>query len=292
MKLLEIRLIVVIFGLLAALALPVRLLSQEASGNVVRIPDGTPVQMALQEELNSATAHAGDSVHFEVTEDVRAANTLVIPSGTVGIGRIVDADHKKRMGRGGKLNFSVDYVKLPDGTNCKVRASAARQGKDKTGTVIAGTVLVSPLFLLMHGKDVDIPKGTAFTAYIDGEHGISVAGIPPQIASRAGEPALALTPGTTATSTRPSIPSPATTAFDPPAASSGTPAAVALKSNPDGADISLDGDYVGSTPTSLHLKPGHHTITIEKVGFKIWQRDLNVQPDATITVQADLEKGM
>jgi hypothetical protein len=196
------------------------------------------------------------------------------------------------MGRGGKLNFSVDYVKLSDGTNCKVRASAARQGKDKTGTVIAGTVLVSPLFLLMHGKDVDIPKGTGFTAYIDGEHEISVLGIPPQIVSRAGDSALAMTPRTTAISLGSSAPSPSATVSDPPAVSSGAPAAVALKSNPDGADISIDGDYVGSTPSSLHLKPGHHTITIEKVGFKIWQRNLNVQPDAMITVQVDLDKGI
>jgi hypothetical protein len=292
MKRLETSLTVVIFGLLGALALPVRIMSQDASANMLRIPDGTPVQMALQEELNSATAHAGDSVHFEVTEDVRATNTVVIPSGSVGIGRIVDADHKKRMGRGGKLNFSVDYVKLLDGTNCKVRATAARQGKDKTGTVIAGTVLVSPLFLLMHGKDVDIPKGTAFTAYVDGEHNIPVLGIPPQIVGRAEGTTLAMPLRTTATSPRPSASSPSATASDPPAVSTGAPAAVALKSNPDGADISLDGDYVGSTPTSLHLKPGHHTITIEKLGFKIWQRSLNVQPDATITVQADLEKGI
>ena len=276
-------------ALLAVFTLPVVAQAQEPASGTVKIPDGTPVRLSLQEELNSATAHTGDLVHLEAAEDVRVGSMVVIPSGSAAVGHIVEAEHKKRLGRGGKLNFSVDYVKLPEGANEKVRASAAREGKDKTGKVIVGTVLVSPLFLLMHGKDVDIPKGTTFTAYTDGEHEVALPGSGPQIAARAADP-----PQSTTSKPASDPPSASTqaAASDRPAASVEAPATVVLKSNPDGADISVDGDYMGSTPSSLRLKPGHHAIAIEKAGFKPWQRNLNVTADGTVTVDAVLEKSL
>jgi CTP-dependent riboflavin kinase len=58
------------------------------------------------------------------------------------------------------------------------------------------------------------------------------------------------------------------------------------------ADISIDGEYMGSTPSSLRVKPGYKAITIDKPGFKPWQRTLNVQSDAAITVEANPEKSI
>ena len=45
---------------------------------------------------------------------------------------------------------------------------------DKTRAVIAGAVLLSPLVLLMRGKDVTIEKGTALTVYVDGDREVSL----------------------------------------------------------------------------------------------------------------------
>jgi hypothetical protein len=42
--------------------------------------------------------------------------------------------------------------------------------------VIVGTVLLSPLFLIMRGKDVSIPKGTDVVAYVDGDREVALAG--------------------------------------------------------------------------------------------------------------------
>lgn len=90
------------------------------------------------------------------------------------------------MGRAGKLNFTVDHVKAPDDSNLRLRASSTRKGEDKTGTVIVGTVLLSPLFLIMRGKDITIPKGTEIAAYIDGDREIAMA-------SRGGNTAVTAT---------------------------------------------------------------------------------------------------
>jgi hypothetical protein len=45
-------------------------------------------------------------------------------------------------------------------------------------------------------------------------------------------------------------------------------------SYPAGADVFLDGEYVGKTPYSLEVSPGSHTIDLRKKNFGIWQRKI------------------
>ncbi len=238
-----------------------------------RIPDGTAVKLATTAELNSATNNEDDPVGLEVTEDVKVGDTVLVHKGATAMGHITDVEKKKRLGRAGKLNFAVDYVKAPDGTNVRLRATSQRKGDDKTGTVIVGTVLLSPLFLIMRGKDVKIPKGTTFTAFVDGDRDI------------------ALGPGTTTGTMGTSVPSPAPTPL--PDSAGGTVEVLAttvVNSNPDGADITVNGKYFGSTPTTLNLPAGEHTITLTKAAYKSWQKTVTITPGGTVTIKAELEK--
>jgi hypothetical protein len=66
-------------------------------------------------------------------------------------------------------------------------------------------------------------------------------------------------------------------------------ATATITSTPEGADIEVDGKFVGSTPSTIHLSPGEHTVSIKKSGFKPWQRTLTVGSGGTITVEATLE---
>jgi hypothetical protein len=253
---------------------------QQASSGTLRIADGTPVRLSLMDALSSATNQVDDPVHFEVTEDVKVGDVVAIPRGSTASGHVVEVQPKRRLGRAGKLNFSVDYVKAPDGTNVRLRASSTRQGEEKSGTVIVGTLLLSPLFLIMRGKDVNIPKGTQFNAYVDGDREIALA---PPAPAPAAAPAAAAAPVQTQAQ-----PPPAQAA---PASSVGEELTTAvLKSNPDGADITVDGRFVGSTPSSVRLRPGEHTILIQKSGFKSWQRTMFVNPGGIVTIDATLEK--
>src|SRR4029077_10426319 len=47
---------------------------------------------------------------------------------------------------------------------------------------------------------------------------------------------------------------------------------IAVSSNPANADISVDGSFVGNTPSEVDVTPGDHTLTISKSGFKTWER--------------------
>ena len=65
---------------------------------------------------------------------------------------------------------------------------------------------------------------------------------------------------------------------------------VAIKSSPDGADITIDDKFVGTTPSNLQLKAGEHSIVIEKSGFKAWQRTMTVTIGGTPNLDATLDK--
>ena len=47
-----------------------------------------------------------------------------------------------------------------------------------------------------------------------------------------------------------------------------------IVSTPAGADIEVDGSFVGNTPSTLDLAAGDHTIKVSKTGFKDWERKL------------------
>lgn len=140
------------------------------------LEDGTPVQLKLARELSSAHDKTGDRVDFEVVEDVKEKDVVVIPKGGIAWGTITEAQPHRRMGRAGKLDVKIEQVRLADGEKIPLRAvreakGAGRQGL-MTGAMIASGILffpAAPVFLFMHGKDITIPKGSAVTAYIDGD---------------------------------------------------------------------------------------------------------------------------
>jgi hypothetical protein len=65
---------------------------------------------------------------------------------------------------------------------------------------------------------------------------------------------------------------------------------LSVVSVPEGAEIEVDGNYVGSTPSTLELTLGDHAVTIRKAGFRTWERKLKLV-NGDIKVHADLEKG-
>ena len=140
------------------------------------LQDGTPVHLVLSENLSSADAVTGQTVEFEVVDDVVVDGLLVIPHGSTAWATVTDAEHKKRMGRAGKLDLNIDKVRLADGQKVLLRAVKDARGGTHTGAMVGAMVVTSlvvwpaaPLFLLMHGKDVTIPKGTNISAFVQGD---------------------------------------------------------------------------------------------------------------------------
>jgi hypothetical protein len=232
---------------------------------VLKVPDGTPLRLVLTEALSSATNEVDDPVYFEVTEEAKVFGEVAIPKGSTAVGHVVEVEGRKRMGRAGKLNFTVDHVKSPDGANLRLRASSTRKGEDKTGTVIIGSVVFSPLFMIMRGKDITIPKGTQISAYIDGDREIAMS-------PKAGD-----------------LPAQSASGGAPPQDSAAT-GSVSFRSDPDGADVTVDGKFLGTTPAIAKLTPGEHSIVIEKVHFASWRRVMSVGAGSQSNVTPELQK--
>jgi hypothetical protein len=66
-------------------------------------------------------------------------------------------------------------------------------------------------------------------------------------------------------------------------------ACVTFVSEPQGADIYVDGKFVGSTPSMLNLAMGSHEIRIESEHFKPWTRTLETSAGSKITIRAPLQ---
>src|SRR5271165_1949173 len=65
---------------------------------------------------------------------------------------------------------------------------------------------------------------------------------------------------------------------------------LSIASVPDGADIEVDGSFVGNAPSDVQLPDGYHTVTVKKAGFKDWERTLKVTGGSNVHLNAELEK--
>ena len=227
------------------------------------LQDGTPVKLRLSQTVSSADAHVNDRVEFEVLEDVLVNNTVVIPKGSSALGTVTEAAPKKRMARGGKLEIVMDSVRLVDGEKVALRAVKEGKGGGHAGGMTIGIVAAAvvfwpaaPLFLLMHGKDITFPKGTDVPTFVNGDMKLDPARF--QVASGTGAPAV-----------------------------EATSSSLTITSSPVGADIYLDQNFVGNTPSTLKVPSGKHAVSVRKAGFQEWVRDMNFS-GGTITLNAEM----
>ena len=63
-----------------------------------------------------------------------------------------------------------------------------------------------------------------------------------------------------------------------------------FSSTPSGAEVTVDGRYVGSTPSVLGLTTGPHVVVISMPGFAQWKRELTVASGSELSVNAILQK--
>ena len=236
------------------------------------LTEDTPVRMKLTRTMSSSDAKAAEKVDFEVLEDIKVSDVVVVKQGAMAIATVTEAQPKRRMGRAGKLNMNIDYVQLVDGEKVPLRAVKGGSGGSHTGAMTGAMVATgilffpaAPFFLFMHGKDITIPKGTEITAYV-------AADTPLDPAKFNGQSAAV---------------DPAAPKADPSALGLSS---IAIKSAPDGAEITVDDKFVGTTPSTIQLTPGEHKIMILKSGFRSWERIMTINPNGSVNLDVSLEK--
>ena len=242
-----------------------------SAGNLI-LPEDTPVKLRIAQTISSGTSKVNDKVDFEVVEDVKVGDVVIIPQGGTAIATVTEAKSKKSFGRSGKLNVNIDYVRLANGDKVSLRAVKGGSGGSRTG-VMAGAVVATaivffpaaPLFFFIKGKNIVIPKGTEITAYV------------------AANTSINATPSNMQTG----VANNSTTEQDSISANLST---VTVKSSPEGAEITIDGKFMGTTLSTLKLPAGEHSVKIEKSGYNEWTRIVTLSSGGNITVDATLEK--
>jgi PEGA domain-containing protein len=236
----------------------------------VTVPDGTRLRVRLDQSISSANADQGQSVELSVTEAVKIGDQVVIPEGARVTGTITEAQEKRHMGRAGKLDFSIDRVRVIDGEWIPLRYTVNKRSGGShavsTGVLTAGAAVLfwpaAPAFLLIKGKDVTLNKGMVFDTFTDQDHVLTAAQTP---AGPAGNrPSLGMTMAG--------------------ATGSGS---ITIVSDKPGADIEVDGAFVGNTPTTIPIQSGMHQVSVRN-GSQFWQRNLQVTAGSTVTLNAQL----
>ena len=278
-----------------------------AFGQRVRLPEGTPVHLRLKADLASDQVEEGARVDFEVASPVLIQGIAVIPEGAVSWGAV------QSVKKGKFIKFDIEGVRLPDLTDVKLRTVG---GKAKNPA--QDQIKVDASFK----GGVGAPKGTEYTAYVNEDREVEVAAQPSSPALAPTPTAAVTTPPTPAETTAPTppttapptpaqvvapTPSTATPAVTYPAASATSPvispgpsaaplanverARVECFSDPSGADILIDGEFYGNTPSILKVPVGKHALEIQLSGYKTYSIPLILEPGTRIrTIRASLEQ--
>lgn len=144
------------------------------AGQAIVIPDGTEVTVRLVKDISSADARVDDEVKFEVVDAVEVDGVVVVEERAEARGQVLLAQSRRSFGRKGKLDFSIDTVEAVDGQNIRLRYSREMRGEGRAATAGVVTWLAGPFGFFVKGKDVEIPAGTEYTIYIDGERTIKL----------------------------------------------------------------------------------------------------------------------
>jgi len=130
-------------------------------------PETWSVHAALNTALTSANAKPGDAVQATVVEPVFDKDRqLVVPQGSVLVGKVTAARAARALGRNGKLRFTFQQVRFPEGQGTPVQGalagattgSAQSLSLDAEGTVTPRnqTSAIAPLLLtLLAGRALD-----------------------------------------------------------------------------------------------------------------------------------------
>ena len=223
----------------------------------VVLPEGTKIRVRLERNISSATAERGQTVEFSVTDVVRVDDAVAIAEGARVTGVITLAHERGRLGRAGKLDFSIDRVRTVDNQWVPLRYTVTRTA-GQSHIVRAG-------ILLWKGQDVNLNRGTAFEVFTDTNH-----------ANGAPTAGAGISPGPVAPPP-PSVPVPESAI-----------ATISVTSSIAAAEIEVDGAFVGNAPTTLQLAAGTHRIVVKR-GAKSWQRTLQVTGGSTISLNASLQ---
>ena len=254
-------------------------LSTPAPAAQVRVIQGQMVRLKLHNVLTTENVVKGDSLDFDVAEDVVVATHVVIQKGAPARGRVVNVKGAgKKNAKDASVTFQFMSVRSVDSQDIPLRA---RPDKHKKAESKENETEANDPLPGYTDRVIGAEKGKEYAAYVDVSATVNVPDTP-VVAPPITPVAPAAQP--------PSSPQPAPTPAPANPLMPEEPASVDFNSNPPGADILIDGNLVGNTPSTLHVDAGRHVIQLRIGGYRSWTRTMVVEPGSSPSIRATLEK--
>jgi hypothetical protein len=254
-------------------------LSTPAPAAQVRVVQGQMVRLKLHNVLTTENVVKGDSLDFDVAEDVVVATHVVIQKGAPARGRVVNVKGAgKKNAKDASVTFQFMSVRSVDSQDIPLRA---RPDKHKKAESKENETEANDPLPGYTDRVIGAEKGKEYAAYVDVSATVNVPDTP-VVAPPITPVAPAAQP--------PSSPQPAPTPAPANPLMPEEPASVDFNSNPPGADILIDGNLVGNTPSTLHVDAGRHVIQLRIGGYRSWTRTMVVEPGSSPSIRATLEK--
>lgn len=134
--------------------------------NTFKIPEGTPMSVTLKDRISSKTSRVGDLIYFTVDKAVEVNGVEVIKKGATVRATVKEIRKARMLGRRGKLGFEFFDVSVADGSLAGIKSNYVGKGGGISGGMVAGVVLLSPLFLLLGGSEAKYESGLPFDVYL------------------------------------------------------------------------------------------------------------------------------
>jgi len=147
----------------------------------VKVPDGTEIEIQLQNTLSGQEAKVGDVVDFTVLRAVKVNGVVVFERDASARARISTSKKSGRWGKAGKLEWAMQDVQAVDGNRVRARFTKREVGDSKGGTVavaaVATALFTGPFGLLWglkKGRPAVIPAGNRYTIFVQGDTTVKV----------------------------------------------------------------------------------------------------------------------
>lgn len=129
-----------------------------ASAQSLVLNSGTPITLAVIEEVTSTSHREGDIFKLTVLNDVKIGETVVIPRGTPARGEITWRTGKGAFGKSGKIEFALTSIDL-NGKSLPVSGNFRQDGEGNTIATGIGVLAVGVFAGFITGKRARLPAG-------------------------------------------------------------------------------------------------------------------------------------
>jgi hypothetical protein len=234
----------------------------------VHVRDGQEVRLLLRNVITTENVEKDDTIQFEVAEDVVVNGHTIIAKGAPAIGKVVRVKGAgKKKAKDASITLVLVSVRAVDNQQVQLRKNPykdTKKGDSKDNEIEEDQPIPDQM-----DRVVGAEKGKMYIAFLDQAPVISVPDTP---------------------TTSPPTPPATQQAVPQPQAIPQEPATVDFVTDPSGADIMIDGNFAGNTPSSLQVTPGQHTIELRLSGYRTYTRSMKIDEGSHPRISTSLEK--